>query len=132
MPAERHASCSCGQLSLTTLGEPVRVSVCHCRACQRRTGSVFGVQARFPEAAVTVRGQGREYRRGSDDGHRITQCFCPVCGTTVCYRNDSLPGMVGVPVGGFADPAFPPPVVSVYGERRHLWVKLPEGIVDHE
>ncbi|MCZ6616567.1 MAG: aldehyde-activating protein, partial [Gammaproteobacteria bacterium] len=43
----RRAACSCGNLRLTARGDPIRVSVCHCHACQRRTGSVFGVQARF-------------------------------------------------------------------------------------
>ncbi|MFN2470768.1 MAG: aldehyde-activating protein, partial [Gaiellaceae bacterium] len=38
--SNRHAACSCGQLRLTVEGEPVRVSICHCLACQRRTGSV--------------------------------------------------------------------------------------------
>jgi DNA topoisomerase IB len=46
---ERHASCSCGQLAVVTRAEPIRISICHCLACQRRTGSVFGTQARFPE-----------------------------------------------------------------------------------
>ena len=48
------ASCGCGQLQLACEGEPVRISMCHCLACQRRTGSVFGVQARFPRDQVTV------------------------------------------------------------------------------
>ena len=51
----RHAACSCGALKLTTTGEPIRVSVCHCLACQRRTGSAFGYQARFPRDRVEVR-----------------------------------------------------------------------------
>lgn len=51
---ERIASCSCGQLTARVTGEPVRVSICHCLACQRRTGSVFGVQARFPAPSFSV------------------------------------------------------------------------------
>jgi hypothetical protein len=52
--ANRLASCSCGQLTAEVSGEPVRVSICHCLACQRRTGSVFGEQARFPRVDVTI------------------------------------------------------------------------------
>jgi len=48
----RTASCSCGQLFAVASGEPVRISICHCLACQRRTGSVFGSQARFGRATV--------------------------------------------------------------------------------
>lgn len=38
----RKASCVCGQFSLMIRGDPVRISMCHCYACQQRTGSVFG------------------------------------------------------------------------------------------
>ena len=43
----RHAACSCGQLHLTIGGESARISMCHCLACQRRTGAVISNQARF-------------------------------------------------------------------------------------
>ncbi len=44
----------------------------------------------------------------------------------------SDPDLVAVPVGAFADPTFPPPRVSVYGERRHSWVALPVGVEQHD
>ena len=75
----RSASRSCGQLTVTTTGEPVRISVCHCLACQRRTGSAFGVQARFPRGAVTSAGRGTRYERTADSGKTVTLTFCPDC-----------------------------------------------------
>jgi hypothetical protein len=36
--------------------------------------------------------------------------------------------MVGVPVGGFGDPEFPQPAVSIYDECRHKWLNLPDDI----
>jgi hypothetical protein len=123
----RSASCSCGQLSATTSGEPVRVSVCHCIACQRRTGSVFGVQARFPQQSVVVSGESKQYARTADSGNFLTFHFCPVCGSTLYYTNSALPGFVGVPVGAFADPAFQEPAFSVYERSMHPWVVLPDG-----
>src|SRR5579872_319334 len=87
----RTASCSCGQLQAHVVGEPVRVSVCHCLACQRRTGSVFGAQARFPRQAVTVVGTGTEYVRTGDEGTRATFRFCPQCGATVYYTLEHYP-----------------------------------------
>ena len=109
----RHAACSCGQLRLTVEGEPVRVSICHCLACQRRTGSVFGVQARFEEGQVTTDGASRQYIRVSDEGgKRAFFSFCPDCGATVFYITEATPGIVAVPVGAFADPSFPAPTRS--------------------
>jgi len=124
----RSASCSCGQLTVTTSGEPVRISVCHCLACQRRTGSAFGVQARFPRDAVTVTGRGTRYVRTADSGKTVTSTFCPDCGATVYYELELVPGFIGIPVGGFADPGFTPPQVSIYEEHRHPWVVLSADI----
>jgi hypothetical protein len=121
----RHAACSCGQLSLVTEGEPVRISMCHCLACQRRTGSAFSMQARFPRENVRIDGRSTEYVRTSDEGELRTFHFCPVCGSTVYYWTD--PELIAVPIGAFADPTFPPPRVSVWESRRHPWVALPEG-----
>lgn len=121
----RHAACSCGQLRLTAEGEPTRVSICHCLACQRRTGSVFGAQARFPRDRVHIEGRSTAWSRTGDEGHRCTFHFCPDCGATVHYGFDDLPDAVAVPVGAFADPSFPVPRVSVYEARRHPWVGVP-------
>lgn len=124
----RTAACSCGRLTLTASGEPVRVSVCHCLACQRRTGSIFGAQARFPREAVVVEGPSTVYRRTADSGNVIRFHFCAVCGATVYYVLEDAPELVAVPVGAFADPAFPAPRVSVYESRMHEWAGLPPGI----
>lgn len=124
----RFASCSCGQLTAATRGDPLRISICHCLACQKRTGSVFGAQARFPSDAVSVEGQSKEYKRIGDEGSACRFHFCPECGSTVFYRPDAMPDAVAIPVGAFADPDFPPPRVSVYEARQHPWVQLPDDI----
>lgn len=124
----RIASCSCGQLQVHVTAEPVRVSVCHCLACQRRTGSVFGAQARFSSAVVTTNGRSNEYVRVGDEGSRTRFHFCPDCGSTVYYVSEAMEETVAIPVGAFADPKFPSPVVSVYEERMHSWVFMPPGI----
>ncbi len=125
---DRLASCSCGKLTIRTTGEPTRISICHCLACQRRTGSVFAAQARFPADAVSIAGVSTEYARTGDEGTTARFHFCPDCGATVFYLMDAIPGMVAIPVGAFADPDFPQPRVSVYGVRQHTWVRIPEGI----
>ena len=128
---ERIASCSCGQLTVTTTGEPVRISICHCLACQRRTGSAFGAQARFPTEDVEVSGDSRTWTRTADSGNTLSFHFCPVCGAIVWYQIDSVQELVAVPMGAFADPGFPVPRVSVWNECAHPWVRLPDDIA-HE
>jgi hypothetical protein len=97
-------------------------------ACQRRTGSVFGAQARFRAEDVAVSGSSTPYVRTADSGHKLTFHFCPVCGSTVHYTNDALPGFIGIPLGAFADPSFPTPAFSVYERSMHSWVHMPEGV----
>ena len=124
--ATRRAACSCGQLNLTAQGEPIRISMCHCLACQRRTGSTFGVQARFQRGNVTIEGRSTQYIRTADNGNQAMFYFCPDCGSTVYYLLDQAPDTIAVPVGAFADPTFPAPRVSVYEVRRHAWSGVPE------
>lgn len=124
----RRASCSCGRLSATTKGEPVRISICHCLDCQRRTGSVFGEQARFAATEVEIEGESSKWTRTADSGNLITFHFCPICGSTVYYRPESEPDLIAIAVGAFADPSFPRPGVSVYESRRHTWVAVPADL----
>lgn len=123
---ERRATCSCGQLVVVCQGEPTRVSMCHCLACQQRTGSTFGVQARYSCVQVEVQGATSVYARRGDSGGEATFHFCPTCGATVCWYLDGLPEDVAVAVGAFADTSFPPPTVSVYSTRQHAWGRMPD------
>ena len=120
----RRATCSCGQLCVVAEGDPIRVSVCHCLACQKRTGSAFGVQARFPRDKVTIEGRSTEYVRTGDTGNVARFHFCPDCGATVYYQLEQVPDAIAVPVGAFADPGFFPPKISVYEARQHAWLKI--------
>jgi hypothetical protein len=124
----RHASCSCGQLRATCEGEPVRLSMCHCLACQRRTGSVYGVQARFPRESVRTAGRSTAFARKADSGNTLTFHFCPDCGATVFWTIDAMPDLVAVAVGAFADQTFPEPKVSVFESTRHKWAMSPADL----
>jgi hypothetical protein len=129
--ATRDAACSCGQLRVTAEGDPVRNSMCHCLACQRRTGSAFGIQARFAADRVRVDGRHSDYVRISDEGEARTFHFCPDCGATVFWTLSDAPDVIAVPIGAFADPAFPPPTVSVYDSRRRPWLDVTAEMEHH-
>jgi hypothetical protein len=120
----RSASCCCGQLRIEVHGEPLGTGVCHCFACQQRTGSVFATLAAFA-VPYEVTGDATEYVRAGDHGASFRFRFCPVCGSTVFHTEERENASVAVAVGCFADPSFPPPEDSVYDCRRHPWVRLP-------
>ena len=128
--SSREAACHCGQLRLEVTGEPFAVSICHCHACQRRTGSAFGMQAGFKKEQVAVSGAFKDYSRSSDEADRKEHVFhfCPECGSQVFYTEPDEPDLVVVSVGAFADSSFPPPTESGYDWRRHPWIGLPDSI----
>jgi hypothetical protein len=120
----RRAACSCGQLHLTIEGEPLRISMCHCLECQRRTGAVISNQARFRRDQVTLAGRATTWVRTAESGNALTFHFCPTCGSTVYWEGEGFPGYVAVAIGNFADPNFPAPSIAVWEESRHPWVSL--------
>lgn len=131
MTVAREAGCRCGALRAVCEGEPVRVSVCHCLACQQRSGSAFAAQARFPADKVRVTGEHRLWTRTADSGRTVDYHFCPTCGSTVFYQGGNFPDVIAVPLGAFADPAFPAPTFSVWEERKHPWTVVLGDAVEH-
>jgi hypothetical protein len=121
---DRIAACFCGRLTARCRGEPDRISICHCLQCKRRTGSAFAWTASYPADQVETQGERSSFTRSSDEGFSATFHFCPHCGSGVFYEIDRRPGMISVPVGGFADPDFPEPAFSVYAERKPSWIEL--------
>lgn len=129
----REASCNCGQLSVTCVGpDPERISLCHCYLCQKQSGSAFAIQARFPKEQVTIRGESTVWRFPIEGENPVPyrNCasggasfhFCAECGATVYYTSDQDDQRIGIKVGTFADPTFPPPKITGFEEYRHPWV----------
>ncbi len=125
------ASCRCSQLRAECTGEPVRVSVCHCEECQRRTGSAFSAQARYPSDAVKVIGPCQTFERTADSGNTVTYRFCPSCGSNIAYQIDAWPDVVAIPLGAFADQDFPDPAYSIYERAKRSWITIEGEAVEH-
>ena len=129
---ERHAACHCGNLRIRLAGDPALVSSCHCLACQRRTGALFGSTSFFKRSqVVSIEGEHRTWRRQGDSGRFLTFHFCPTCGSNVFWDSERMPDMLSVAVGAFADPDFPAPSRTVWTENKHGWLPLPAAIPHH-
>ena len=129
---ERSATCHCGQFRIRLAGDPQLVSSCHCQACQRRTGALFGSTSFFKKSqVVSIEGERRAFRRQGDSGTWLTFQFCPNCGSNVCWQSEASPEMISVAVGAFADPHFPAPVRTVWTVTKHDWLAFPADIPHH-
>jgi len=128
--AAREGGCGCGHLRYRVEGEPIFVNNCHCRLCQRQTGSTSVVNAFFESERVTVTsGALTEFTTKGGSGGDHTICRCATCGTTVFsyYPRVGRVG-TGIRVGSFDNPDGFTPTAIVFTESKMPWVPLPEGI----
>ena len=66
--------CLCGNVRLVASGLPYRVGLCHCLDCRKHHGALFHASAVFPQDAVTIDGETRDY---------AGRFFCPRCGSSI-------------------------------------------------
>lgn len=118
------AQCACGALRLTFSEPPQLTALCHCFACQRRTGAPFSANAFYSIECFEISGPATEFVRIGDSGREVRMYFCPTCGSTVYWKADASPSWIGVGVGSFADPVFPSPTMSVFEKSKHTGCAL--------
>jgi len=115
--------CVCGAIRFTAAGEPLRVTICHCAWCQRRTGTAFGTEVVYNEDQVAMTGRERasRYRHVSDlSGRWLDIEFCPRCGTNLGFTLEAAPGLRTLPAGAFDDPRWISPQRYQF---RHVFVR---------
>lgn len=122
------AQCTCGALRLTSGEPPQLTALCHCLACQRRTGAPFSANAFYSVDCIEISGASKEFVRTADSGRKVRMHFCPTCGSTVFWKAEAAPSWIGVAVGSFADPTFAPPALSVFEQSKRKWVQLDEKV----
>ena len=101
--------CFCGAVRYSTKGQPARSAVCHCRYCQLRTGTAFGISVYFSEDQVTFNdGACDTFSYETEGGNTATLSRCKNCGTTVSWRIsiEALSDLVGIAGGTFDPPTF--------------------------
>ena len=91
---------------------------------------MIGVVAIYPEDRLAISGDSRSFTRPTAMGSTITFHFCPTCGSSLFWRPASRPGMVGVAVGGFADPSLRAPKDAIWKDLRPSWLCLASEVQD--
>ena len=118
MSKVHEGGCLCGSVRFRVVGEPSWVGVCHCKLCQRRTGSAFGISVIYEDAQVeAIDGALREFKYNSDEsgGWLKTQC-CEKCGSTVTWTAELVPGERSFAGGAFDD-------INCISIDTHIWTK---------
>jgi len=116
--------CLCGKIRYRADAAPKFVSVCHCRDCQKFTGSAFAVVVALPKAAVKITGTLKGFTKAGDSGKPIHRRFCPECGSGIMDEADALPGVAMINAGTLDDRSWVQPVAQMYCDSAQPWVQL--------
>jgi hypothetical protein len=120
--ADLTGGCLCGRVRYTLTGEPAFTALCHCRNCQRYTGSSFEAVAVYPSTSVSVQGELKTYNDTGDSGQQVRRRFCPNCGSGVIAEGDVLPDLTIVLAGTLDDPSSYKPGMEIYCSSAQAWV----------
>ena len=116
--------CLCGRVRYSTEAAPTFSGICHCRDCQRATGSAFAPVLAFPKAEVHIEGVLTTYQGTGDSGQPIWRSFCPNCGSGVYDEVAIMPGVLMILAGSLDDPALMQPTMEIYCASAQPWVSL--------
>ena len=118
MSSKHEGGCLCGSVRYRVTGDPTWVGACHCKQCQRGTGTAFATVALFPDSQVEITcGVLKQYEYTSDESGRWLRIeFCNKCGTTVLAETENTPGEQGISCGTFDDPDW-------LDIKEHIWVR---------
>ena len=121
--------CACGALRYRLESPPMFVHCCHCRDCQRQTGTAFVLNALIETARLTVlQGEVTRSAMPTDSGRPHGIDRCTRCGTAVWSEYGGLATMRFVRVGTLDDPSALAPDVHIYVRSKLPWVTLPDGV----
>jgi hypothetical protein len=116
--------CACDLLRFSVNGDPIFQAVCHCKTCQKHTGSAFRIVVAVQRHAVSLLGASKTYQRTGDSGQLVISRFCPGCGATVAIEPAALAGLTIIPVGSLDDASWVNPTMEIYCDSAQPWVQL--------
>ena len=121
--------CNCGAIRYQIDAKPVVVAQCHCRNCQRQSGSAFSVNLLVPAAGVTTTGDLTTYvDHDTASGNPVYRRFCGSCGSPIFSDPSDGNGMTIVKVGTLDEPGTFAPIVSVWTSSALPWVAIVPGV----
>jgi hypothetical protein len=114
--------CACGAIRYECTARPVISFNCHCKDCQRFTGSAYISGVIVPTTAFRLlRGEPTYYTVRADSGGDTSRGFCAVCGSPVVTRFTSMAQIVGVPAASFDNPSGHKPAMDIFTSSAQPW-----------
>jgi hypothetical protein len=117
--------CLCGAVRYDCDESPMMQGACHCRDCQRQTGSAFATIVIFKKSTMEISGAGYTvFAHKGESGEEVRRGFCNKCGSSVLAEYDVTPDFVVVMAGTLDDPSLIKPAWNIYTAGKQAWVEL--------
>ncbi len=113
--------CACGAIRYACEAEPLVMLNCHCRDCQRASGSAYAAILVVPKATVEMHGEPRYHKVVGKSGSEVERGFCPACGCQVAVRLGRMPDILGLQAGSLDDPSVYRPKMDVFTSSAQPW-----------
>jgi hypothetical protein len=124
--------CLCGAVSYIINAIPIRMAQCHCKDCQRASGTGHMSLAFFKKDDVAIQGKTASYPSTAESGNINTRHFCPICGSRVYGENSGRPGVVGIAVGCLDKNDWFSAQAVVYTKNRPAWDETSKDVPNFE
>ena len=116
--------CACGEIRYRATAQPGFSWICHCRDCQRASGSANCSILYVPRDAMEIQGAARYYTVSAESGNQVSRGFCATCGSPMFILADLVPDLQGVWASSLDEPAQFNPVVQVWCASGQPWGTL--------
>jgi len=113
--------CLCGKISYSINIDPVFTGNCHCKDCQRSSGSAYIPAMIFPEKNVAVSGEAKYYESHADSGDIHSRGFCANCGSQLFAKFSNMSGMLGIKAGTLNDSSNFVPMLDFHVSSAVPW-----------
>ena len=120
--------CQCGAVTYKIEAEPLFTAICHCRQCQRATGSASHPLIAVPRAAVAISGEVRHFETIADSGQPVRRGFCPSCGCRLFGLPDIAPDLMTISVGNLDDPSGFEPGMHIFTSSAQPWDRIEDDL----
>src|SRR5260370_12686712 len=126
MPAPYTGGCQCGSVRYVLTTEPIRVAACHCKECQRQSGSAFGMSMPVKKDSLKVTGLTKQVTRTADSGNEVAGVFCPECGVRIFHALKSPQDLFSLNPATLDDPLGLRPEPFTYMSSAPSCFPLPD------
>jgi hypothetical protein len=129
----RNGGCQCGAIRYVLHDQPIALTACHCRECQRQSGSAFGLSLIVLETNFELlRGEVAVFERPADSGQKVRCAFCRDCGNRIYHQPDWGAPVVNVKAGTLDDTSGLKPTIHTWTREKQPWVPIPADALQFE